>query len=140
MIQSIECLPFFLVTIKLGTLFPKSLSYSWRMHFLCLAPVTMILSLPSYAKGDWFVSVGIRAKAALVCSKEAVARTCWGTIVGDLVVIEVCFFITRFLCSLLLMSCSNKKIGQSNFGGKLGTWPDNQTKYHAIKRANQRGK
>ena len=65
-IESVECLPFFLVKIEYRELVSNSLLYSWRIRSLCLVPVTMILSSSTCAEDSDIVLVGLRNRAALV--------------------------------------------------------------------------
>ena len=129
MIRSIEFLPFFLVTIESGKSLLNSLSYSWRICFVWLIPVMMILSFSTYAEDEGIVSVVFWTRATFVWNKDAVAGLRVFTKPTAWVDIDTCYFITRFLCNLSLISCSNKQGVCVSVGGNFGTWPVNQTKY-----------
>ena len=119
-IESIECLPFFLVTIECRELVPNLLSYSWRIRSLCLVPVTMIVSYsPSVVESN-IALVGTRIGAALDRIKNAVGML--RAVAGQAVCVETgtLFFKTRFLCSLSLIFFSNKQAVRVGFGGKFG--------------------
>ena len=98
-IGSIDCLPFFLVMIECGELVPNLLLYLWRICSLSLVSFTMILS-SSTGVGESNISlVGIRMRAALDQSNNAVGML--RAVAGQAACVETgtLFFKTRFLSS-----------------------------------------
>ena len=128
-IGSMECLPFFLVTIESGKLLPNLLSYSWRIRFLWCAPNKTILSSSTWAKEEGGILAVLLTGATCVWRLVAVTRLCAFTKYAAWEEIGICFLITRFLCNLSLISCLNKQVIRVSVGGNFGTWPANQTKY-----------
>ena len=116
-----DCLPFFLVKIEFGLSPLNSDSYSWRMSILCFVPVTMTSSSTSSKGRDRCKSVVASAEATLTFSVDAGAVVALRLISGQSVVVDVgtWFLVTRFLCTLSLIFCSNEQVVHVGFGGEF---------------------
>ena len=73
LIESIKCLPFFLVTIECRDLVPNLLRYLWRIRSLCFEPVTMILSSSTCVVESNILLAGTKMGVTLVQGGDAVA-------------------------------------------------------------------
>ena len=103
---------------------PNSSSYSWRMSILCFVPLTMTSSLTGSKGMDMSKSILAKADATFNFSKDAdadaVVVLCWFVVQASIVGGGTCVLMTRFLCTLSLIFCSNEQVVHVNFGGKVG--------------------
>ena len=103
---------------------PNSSSYSWRMSILCLVPVTMTLSLTGSEGMDMSNSLLARADATFTCSEDtdadAVVVLRRFVVQAAIVGVGACVLMTRFLCTLSLIFCSNEQGMHVGFGGEVG--------------------
>ena len=103
---------------------PNSSLYSWRMSILCFVPVTMTLLLTGFEGMDMSNSILAKADVNFTCSKDtdadAVVVLCRFVVQAAIVGVSTFVLMTRFLCTLSLIFCSNKQVIHVGFGGKVG--------------------
>ena len=90
---------------------PNFSSYSSRILILCFVPVTMISSLTGSEGMEMSESLLAKADATFTCSKDSDADA--DVVIRRFVVqaaivgVGTCVLMTRFLCTLSLIFCSN---------------------------------
>ena len=100
----------------------NSALYSWRMSILCFVPVTMTSSSTSSEGMERSKSILVKADATFIFSKDADAVVVLHLIAKQSVIVDVgtLSLMTRFLCTLSLIFCSNEHCVHVGFGGKFG--------------------
>ena len=112
------------MTIEFGVSPPDSVLYSWRMSILCFVPATMTSSCTGSEGMDVSEFLLARADATFTFSKDSDADAdvviCRFVVQASIVWVGTCVLMTRFLCTLSTIFCSNEQGMHVGFGGKVG--------------------
>ena len=91
---------------------------------MCFVPVTVTSSLIGSKGMDMSKSLMAKADVTFTCSKDtdadAVVVLRWFGVQAVIVGVGTCVLMTRFLCTLSLIFCSNEQGINVGFGGNVG--------------------